>query len=182
MSDSLEQQLRDAFKLVDEQRTTVDISSLQERAVAEGPVRADQQPVPDTGESWPEFEDDTEESRPGLWDVLTRPRVFTAFMAVLAVPVAVVLILSSSDTEPPPRAERGSEPVASPGSAGDAPVATPAPAVSSLAWSRVPHDEAVFGRAGSKMRSVTAGGPGLVAVGDDKAGGDAAVWTATTED
>ena len=32
-------------------------------------------------------------------------------------------------------------------------------------WSRVPHDEAVFG--GATMHSVTAGGPGLVAVGWD---------------
>ncbi|MCH8984663.1 MAG: hypothetical protein IH943_11295 [Acidobacteria bacterium] len=42
-----------------------------------------------------------------------------------------------------------------------------------VVWSRVPHDEAVFG--GSVMSSVTAGGPGLVAVGE--AGSDAAVWT-----
>ena len=40
-------------------------------------------------------------------------------------------------------------------------------------WSRVPHDEAVFGEA--SMSSVTAGGPGLVAVGDGDLG--AAVWT-----
>jgi hypothetical protein len=46
-------------------------------------------------------------------------------------------------------------------------------------WSRVPHDEAVFGDAA--MTSVTAGGPGLVAVGWDGQphGGEsnAAVWT-----
>lgn len=41
-----------------------------------------------------------------------------------------------------------------------------------VAWSRVPHDEAVFGRA--VMSSVTAGGPGLVAVGTSD---EAAVWT-----
>jgi hypothetical protein len=49
-----------------------------------------------------------------------------------------------------------------------------------LAWSRVPHDEAVFGGEGfQRMSSVTAGGPGLVAVGSDRRGGDddAAVWT-----
>jgi hypothetical protein len=43
-------------------------------------------------------------------------------------------------------------------------------------WSRVPHDEAVFG--GGAMNSVTAGGPGLVAVGSTNAdGGNAVVWT-----
>jgi hypothetical protein len=49
-----------------------------------------------------------------------------------------------------------------------------------LAWSRVPHDEAVFGGNDSQqMYSVVAGGPGLVAVGYDRSGGDddAAVWT-----
>ncbi|MGI9623747.1 MAG: hypothetical protein ACR2PK_12990 [Acidimicrobiales bacterium] len=64
--------------------------------------------------------------------------------------------------------------------------------VDGLTWSRVPHDEAVFGgpRRVYQMSSVTAGGPGLVAVGwsDDfgegdplNAGdvndGDAVVWT-----
>ena len=44
-------------------------------------------------------------------------------------------------------------------------------------WSRVPHDEAVFGGDSRQaMSSVTAGGPGLVAVGDD-AWNAAAVWT-----
>jgi len=55
--------------------------------------------------------------------------------------------------------------------------------VDGLIWSRVPHDEAVFG--GGWINSVTAGGPGLVAVGsvnsanepDGDALGDAAVWT-----
>ncbi len=49
-------------------------------------------------------------------------------------------------------------------------------------WSRVPHDEAVFGGAGEqRMLSVTSGGPGLVAVGFDWPADtdlvDAAVWT-----
>lgn len=40
-----------------------------------------------------------------------------------------------------------------------------------ISWSRIPHDEAVFGGDGSQaIRSVSAGGPGLVAVGT-------AVWT-----
>ncbi len=38
--------------------------------------------------------------------------------------------------------------------------------VDGITWSRVPHDEAVFGAAGTqRMNSVTVGGPGLVAVG-----------------
>ena len=44
-----------------------------------------------------------------------------------------------------------------------------------ISWQRVPHDEAVFGGDGPQfMKSVTAGGPGLVAVGSDR---KAAVWT-----
>jgi len=58
--------------------------------------------------------------------------------------------------------------------------------VDGLTWSRVPHDETVFGpRGGQGMSSVTAGGPGLVAVGYEQLGDDvpsgrardAAVWT-----
>ena len=51
---------------------------------------------------------------------------------------------------------------------------------SSSVWSRVPHDEAVFGEGGPITYGVTAGGPGLVAVGSDGSddgGLDAAVWT-----
>jgi hypothetical protein len=53
---------------------------------------------------------------------------------------------------------------------------------SSFTWSRVPHDEAVFGGArGQRMSSVTVGGPGLVAVGSvgndgDDGDANAAVW------
>ena len=67
---------------------------------------------------------------------------------------------------------------------GDAVVWT---SVDGRSWSRVPHDEAVFGGEGTqRMFSVTAvSGVGLVAVGsadsdskpDDSTGGDAAVWT-----
>jgi hypothetical protein len=56
-----------------------------------------------------------------------------------------------------------------------------------FAWSRVPHDEAVFGLRlgdGNAMTGVTAGGPGLVAVGSDGLNSDnptgrarAVVWT-----
>ena len=50
-----------------------------------------------------------------------------------------------------------------------------------ITWSRVPHDEDIFGGVGEQtMTSVTAGGPGLVAVGWDLpviVDADAAVWT-----
>jgi hypothetical protein len=58
--------------------------------------------------------------------------------------------------------------------------------VDGITWSRVPHDDAVFGRTEdghyTEMESVTVGGPGLVAVGGDRSGvdgqdGGAAVWT-----
>ncbi len=50
--------------------------------------------------------------------------------------------------------------------------------IDGVTWHRLPHDEAVFGGQGDqRMTSVTAGGPGLVAVGydDDRP----AVWTST---
>jgi len=46
-------------------------------------------------------------------------------------------------------------------------------------WTRTPHNETTFGGTGNPwMFGVTAGGPGLVAVGLDGSGGDldAAVW------
>ena len=49
-----------------------------------------------------------------------------------------------------------------------------------VTWSRVPHDESVFGGATTQsMWSVTVASPGLVAVGGDSSGDDvaAAVWT-----
>jgi hypothetical protein len=57
-------------------------------------------------------------------------------------------------------------------------------AVDGCTWTRVPHDEAVFGGlGGQRMMSVTAGGPGLVAVGSDYMDGtgwpDVAVWVST---
>ncbi len=61
---------------------------------------------------------------------------------------------------------------------GDAAVWT---SVDGVTWTRVPHAAAVFGGADYQtMRSVAAGGPGLVAVGSDgldDAESDAAVWT-----
>jgi hypothetical protein len=60
------------------------------------------------------------------------------------------------------------------GSGDDAAVWT---SIDGITWSRVPHDDAVFGEA--VMQSVTAGGPGLVAVGTSGLEDDrhAAVWT-----
>jgi hypothetical protein len=53
--------------------------------------------------------------------------------------------------------------------------------VDGLEWSKVPADEAIFGGEGLQaISSVTAGGPGVVAVGLDESAGDqgaAAVWT-----
>ena len=61
------------------------------------------------------------------------------------------------------------------------PATSPTDPPSSLTWSRVPHDDAVFGGEGRReMVSVTAGGPGLVAVGSDRS--DASVWVKATED
>ena len=65
---------------------------------------------------------------------------------------------------------------------GDAVVWT---SVDGITWSRVPHDESVFGGANSYfMSDVTVGGPGLVAVGSgggigpwDRGDNHAAVWT-----
>jgi len=51
-----------------------------------------------------------------------------------------------------------------------------------LTWQRVPHDDAVLGGPGAQgMLAVASGGPGVVAVGYDDAGGDrdAAVWVST---
>jgi hypothetical protein len=51
-----------------------------------------------------------------------------------------------------------------------------------ITWSRVPHDEAVFGGEGDqRMASVIAGGPGLVVVGSDESR-DTAVWVLATEE
>lgn len=49
-----------------------------------------------------------------------------------------------------------------------------------ISWIRIDHDESVFGGVDDQdMLSITAGGPGFVAVGDDYASGesDGAVWT-----
>jgi hypothetical protein len=62
---------------------------------------------------------------------------------------------------------------------GDAAVWT---SVDGIKWSRVSHDEAVFGGSGTQwMNSVTVGGPGLVAVGSNgvEFSSDAAVWTSS---
>lgn len=57
---------------------------------------------------------------------------------------------------------------------------TPIEDPSPLIWSPVPHDAEAFGGSGTqRMLSVTAGGPGLVAVGLDGDQGPAAVWTSS---
>jgi hypothetical protein len=68
------------------------------------------------------------------------------------------------------------------GTAGDEDVAVVWTSPDGITWSRVPHDPAVFGGEGNQltMNSVTAGGPGLVAVGEEATGNGwtyAAVWT-----
>ena len=59
--------------------------------------------------------------------------------------------------------------------------------VDGITWTRVPHDETVFGtggNAGPVMLSVTAGGPGLVAVGRKAAwtSPDGVTWTPIADD
>ncbi len=184
MSDAPNKQLREYGEFHDEEQDAVTMAEIRERGVAEIPVRQEQTPAPETTEPWPEFEGEVEESRPSLWDALLRPRVLAALGSVVAVAtvIGLVVILSSADTDSPPRAEDVSGPTASPAGGAPvptqppAPVATPAPAVSSLTWSRVADDEFVSGGPiDQTMQSVTVGGPGLVAVGADSSG--AAVWT-----
>ncbi len=87
-----------------------------------------------------------------------------AFTVVVAVGVAAALVAAGSEDRSLATTPQTTTPTP-----------TTTPLLSSLSWSRVPHDEAVFGGAGEQsMSSVTVGGPGLVAVGTD---GDAAVWT-----
>jgi len=117
-----------------------------------------------------------------LWEDVERPTpsqtrrwsgVAIAVAAAILVVVGVVVVADDNGggvvTEAASSAAEA-DPVPSPG------------VVDSLAyrWSRVPHDEAVFGGEGDQsMSSVIAGGPGLVAVGSagSEDDGDAAVWT-----
>ncbi|MFV1990606.1 MAG: hypothetical protein ACC652_07680 [Acidimicrobiales bacterium] len=66
-------------------------------------------------------------------------------------------------------------------SAGDQGAAAVWTSVDGLSWTRVPHDDDALGGPGEQsMSSVTAGGPGLVAVGADRGAGTgdaSAVWT-----
>jgi len=99
--------------------------------------------------------------------------VVGAVAAMFLVVVGVVVVAdrnSGEVTSDPSSSPTVADPAASAG------LADPLP----YRWSRVPHDEAIFGADGrTSMHSVTVGGPGLVAVGsvgDDEAA-DAAVWT-----
>ena len=86
--------------------------------------------------------------------------VVTAVAAAILVVVGVVVVADGNSDDVV------TNPVSSPSVADSFP---------SFAWSRVPRDAAVFGGEGA-MRSVTVGGPGLVAVGWDES--DVADWDA----
>ena len=103
--------------------------------------------------------------------------IAVAAAAFVVLAVLAPLLLFAGDTEPD---VGGTEPD----------VATSVPLTTALqattppqaaGWSRIPHDEAVFGGGGEQsMHGVTVGGPGLVAVGATdgwQGDGDAAVWT-----
>ena len=166
MKDSLTKQLGTWGAVLEEQRSPVDVVSLQReeseitrQTTASGPAAG----------SWPELDTDAEDgSGSALLGLLGRPRVLAGLMSAMAVVTAVALavILNSSDTASPERAEPATNGAASPtGSARIVP-ATQVPA--SLTWVRIPHDEAVFGGPGDQeVSAVVAGGPGLVAVGLD---------------
>jgi len=100
-----------------------------------------------------------------------------------AVTVLVVGLLTLLTRQTVPEAPIASQPSPSPTVSTPAPVPSTPIEGSASGWSRIPHDEAVFGGAGpQRMFSVTVGGPGLVAVGESDPDGsrndlDAAVWT-----
>lgn len=116
----------------------------------------------------------------------TPRRPIVAFgVAIVLVLLAGASLLISSGSDPVPVSPANS--VVSRTSAvtvtttDEAPT-TSADAIALGSWSRVPHDEVVFGGEGSQMMvSVTAAGPGLVAVGGGGLHdwGHAAVWTST---
>jgi hypothetical protein len=121
-----------------------------------------------------------------------RAWAFAAGFVVILLVVGAAALFPRGD-ETPVADEPAPEPsVTTPEVATTATAETPADPirVESLTWSRVPHDEAVFGRGGPSEAmsieggpnlwgavAVTEGGPGLVAVGGY--GNDAAVWTST---
>ena len=111
MSEQLKNQLRDYFEFVDEEQGAVEIADLQERGVAEQPVRPAEKPVPEATEPWPEFEDAVEPSA-SPWTRFKVPAVSASLGLAVAAPVAVglFLILSSSNTEPDVRAPAGNAP------------------------------------------------------------------------
>lgn len=104
----------------------------------------------------------------------------------VAVLVAATAACTSDPEEPDPPPQTTGE-IAEPSPA-DVPIDVEVPATPSATadrdvpsdpdlgrtWSRVPHDEDVFGA--GRMTAVTTGGPGLVAVGVDDARGTPAVW------
>ncbi len=111
------------------------------------------------------------------------PAIAVAFATVVVVVGAISLVASPFDNDVVPLDEPSVTATTVPLTTvpADPPVTatTPPPGpLSSSGWSRVPHDEAVFG--GATMRSVTVGGSGLVAVGGNSP--SAAVWNARVED
>ena len=98
---------------------------------------------------------------PELWDRVadlaatapSRPRRERRRLTVALAAAAVVLIAVGA-------------PLLLIASRDSAEVTGPAESVVSLEWSRIPHDDAIFGgEGGAEMLSIAAGGPGFVAVG-----------------
>jgi len=143
MSAPIDLQLRDYTEFFESQLPDIDLEDVLTRRIGATPVR-------------PLRPRHVQRRRPWLVAV-------AAAAAVLVLVGGVALLM---------RVTRSEKPVAT---------TVPTEPASLSAWSRVPNDEAVFGGEGGQgMLSVTAGGPGLVAVGwDELEGADhrAAVWT-----
>ena len=138
MTASIQDQLRDYAVQVTSQSVSVDLDE-----IVSGDVLSE--PVTQTVGAWPEY--------PAEPIVSTRRR---GWLVAVATAVAMLVVVGGASlllqvTGP------------------DTPVATTPPTTpqSLGTWSRVPHDDAVFG-GGSSLSSVTVGGPGLVAVGRDE--------------
>ncbi len=102
-----------------------------------------------------------------------RAAVFAVAFILIAAIVGVAALALRGDTIPAVDEPVPSTTVHPPTTAGE--ISTAPLDINSLIWSRVPLDEVGFGGEGDAINSVTAGGPGLVAVGE--VGGNAAIWT-----
>ena len=162
MSPDVLYQLRSYADQLDEQA-----ASYEEVAAPPTPVRRGEEP-------W------QRRSRRG-WAIAIAAAVFT----VLVVAVPLILLGGDSDdapvatqpapelTIPPPTTEPAPTSEASSSSVVDAPANPLVPAALGMNWERVPADVALEN---GWISAVTAGGPGLVAVGGSTARGDAQVW------